>query len=162
MMFSAIISKCTKPYRFFFRQLYSPNAAFVRSLRLNFLKHLNHPHSSRNEYPNLVLNSKRRQITKYISILQLKFHFRMMMTLTSFPLTGFLVSVKRGHISESIYRIHPASKQRLKQKWPNKSILQCNSTAETTIATNQNFLLTVSIFDLIEEKQLLQTPSSYL
>ena len=83
------------------------------------------------------------------------------MTLTSFPLTGFLVSVKRGHISVSIYRLHRASKQRLKQKWPNKSILQCNSTAEITIATNQNFLLTDSIFDLIEEKQLLRTPSSY-
>ena len=103
------------------------------------------------------------KITKYISILQLKFHFRMIMTLTSFPLTGFLVSVKRGHISESIYRIHPASKQRLNQKWPNKSMLQWNSTAETTIATNQNFLLNDSIFDLIEEKHLLElrTPSSY-
>ena len=32
--------------------------------------------------------------------------------------------LKRGHISGSIYRIHPASKQRLNQKWPNKSMLQ--------------------------------------
>ena len=39
------------------------------------------------------------KITKYIFILQLKFHFRMIMTLNSFPLTGFLVSVNFVYVS---------------------------------------------------------------
>ena len=85
----------------------------------------------------------------------------MMVTLISFTLAAFLVPMKRGLISGSTYRIMKAESQRLNQKWRNISLLQYNCTAAIIIATNQNFVPTDSIFDLIEEKQLFPTSSSY-
>ena len=97
------------------------------------------------------------EITKYI--LQIKFHFRMV-TLTSSLSRIFL---SRGIEAPFLEAPIVSWKQNNNDLTRNEQIYtysNANYTAETIIATNQNFLPTDSIFDLIEEKQLFRTPRS--